>query len=381
MPASFTIIGGGIAGLTTAIALQRAGIESTIFEAAPEIKAIGAGLALSANALKAFNRLEMVKAVTEQGRLLDLFTVYDEKGKPITRVDSRVLGEKYGIGNLTIHRAALHALLHSEIDPSGIHLNKRLTSLDQKADHVVLSFDDGSTHTTNFLIAADGVHSAVRSSLLPGALPRYAGYTCWRAVIDNSGLQLSETSETWGQKGRFGITPLAGNKIYWYACINGPQNDPRFRLYKVVDLLKHFGRFHAPIPVILQQTKDEDLIWNDIIDLKPLPHFAYGNIVLTGDAAHATTPNMGQGGCQAIEDAVVLADELRGMADVPAAFRRFEQRRLKRTHAIVNTSRIVGKVAQWENKWLMGVRDFMFRQLPRSINEKQMKSLFEVDFE
>ena len=96
MPARFTIIGGGIAGLTTAIALQRAGIETTIFEAAPEIKAIGAGLALSANALKAFNRLGLMEAVMEQGRLLDIFTVYDQKGKPITRVDSKTLGEKYG---------------------------------------------------------------------------------------------------------------------------------------------------------------------------------------------------------------------------------------------------------------------------------------------
>lgn len=380
MSASFTIIGGGIAGLTTAIALQRAGIESTIFEAAPAIHAIGAGLALSANALKAFRRLEMLEAVTEQGRLLDLFTVYDQQGKAITRVDSKVLGKKYGIGNLTIHRADLHALLLSGIDPSTIHINKRLTAIDQKSDHVVLSFADGSTYSTDFLVAADGVHSLVRTSLLPGSLPRYSGYTCWRAVIDNAGIQLSETSETWGQKGRFGITPLADNKIYWYACINGPQNDPRFRQYKVADLLKHFGAFHAPIPLILQQTNDEDLIWNDIIDLKPLRHFAYGNIVLTGDAAHATTPNMGQGGCQAIEDAVVLADELRGAADVPAAFRRFEQRRLKRTHAIVNTSRTVGRVAQWENKVLIGLRNFVFRQLPRSVSERQMKALFEVDF-
>lgn len=380
MPAKFTIIGAGIAGLTTAIALQRAGIEAVIFEAAPEIKAIGAGLALSANALKAFDRLGLKQAVIEQGRLLDSFTVYDQKGKPITRVDSKAIGTKYGVDNFTIHRAALHMLLLSRIDPTRVYINKRVTEVEQKAGKVIVTFQDDTTHETDFLVAADGVHSPIRKKLVPDSMPRYSGYTCWRAVIDNSSLKLTETSETWGQKGRFGITPLAGNKIYWYACINGPQNDSRLRQYKVADLQDHFRDFHDPIPSIIQQTKDVNLIWSDITDLTPLQQFTFENVVLIGDAAHATTPNMGQGACQAIEDAVVLADELNGASDIQKAFRQFEQRRLKRTHYIVNASWKVGKIAQWDNKLLIAIRNFLFRRIPRSISERQMKFLYEVDF-
>jgi 2-polyprenyl-6-methoxyphenol hydroxylase-like FAD-dependent oxidoreductase len=255
-----------------------------------------------------------------------------------------------------------------------------VVDIEQTNDSVIIKFGDGSIHETNFLIAADGIHSPIRKKLLPQTEPRYAGYTCWRAVIDNTHLNLSETSETWGTKGRFGISPLKDNKIYWYACINAPQNDASLKSFKVRDLQNHFKDFHAPIPEILSATKDENLIWNDIIDLKPIDHYAFGNIVLIGDAAHATTPNMGQGACQAIEDAVILADELQKDSNIQKAFAQFEQRRLKRTHYIVNRSWTIGKVAQLQNKTLASLRNAMFKLLPTSAGEHQLKRLYEVDF-
>ncbi len=157
-------------------------------------------------------------------------------------------------------------------------------------------------------------------------------------------------------------------------------NDADMSRYTVADLQRHFGDYHAPIAQILAKTRDEDLLWNDIIDLKPLKNFAFTNIVLIGDAAHATTPNMGQGACQAIEDAVVLADELAKNINPEAAFRAFEQRRLKRTHYIVNNSRILGSIAQISHPLLAAARNSLFRMLPESVNERQMKTLFEVDF-
>ena len=193
-------------------------------------------------------------------------------------------------------------------------------------------------------------------------------------------MTLQEASETWGASGRFGIVPLADNKIYWFACINAPQNDKAMRQFKVADLQYNFRNYHSLIPLILEQSKDEDLLWNDIIDVKPVTRYAFERIVLVGDAAHATTPNMGQGACQAIEDAVVLADELSKHGDISKAFKQFEQRRLKRTHYIVNTSWNIGKAAQINNKVLANCRNFLFRHLPSRVQDRQLEKLYKVDF-
>jgi 2-polyprenyl-6-methoxyphenol hydroxylase-like FAD-dependent oxidoreductase len=375
-----TIIGGGIAGLTTAIALNKIGLQVQIFEAAPSIKAIGAGLVLAANAMQGFQKLGISVEIIEKGRLCPSFNIYDPKGKIITKTDSQANTEKYGADNFTIHRANLHQLLLSKINPNDLFTNKKAIKIVLNGDKTSIEFQDGTTHETDYLIVSDGINSPIRQQLMPNATPRYAGYTCWRAVIDNTKLNLTETSETWGVNGRMGLVPLADNKIYWFVCINAPQNDPKMKAYKVADLQRVFKDYHYPIPNVLAETKDENLLWNDIIDLKPIPQYAFNNIVLIGDAAHATTPNMGQGACQAIEDAVVLADEMEQNNDFSEAFKTFEKRRLKRTHFIVNTSWSLGKAAQMENKTLAEIRNFVFRIVPKSITDKQFKTIYEVDF-
>lgn len=130
----------------------------------------------------------------------------------------------------------------------------------------------------------------------------------------------------------------------------------------------------------MADTPDESLLWNDIIDLKPLKHFAIGRTLFLGDAAHATTPNMGQGACQAIEDAVVLANALAKNDSVEKAYHEFENRRLSRTKAITDTSRRIGQVAQWSNPLLTRVRNGLFRMIPASVNERQLEMLYSVDF-
>lgn len=376
----YTILGAGIAGLTTAIALQKIGIKAQVFEAAPDIKPLGAGLLLAANAVKAYQHLGIAEKMVERGRLLPTFVIFDQAGRSITQADAGAISQKYGLHNFAIHRAALHEALLTELDAEQIITGKRAMGFEKNEDNITIQFQDGATIATDYLIVADGIHSSVRRQLLPDATPRYAGYTCWRAVVDAGDLKLSAASETWGTDGRFGIVPLTDNRIYWFACINAAANDATMRRYTVEDLQRHFGHYHAPVAQILAQTRDEDLIWNDIIDLKPLKNFAFGNMVLIGDAAHATTPNMGQGACQAIEDAVILADEMAKNSNPALAFRAFEQRRLKRTHYIVNNSRALGRVAQLNNPVLAAARNALFRMLPERINERQMRTLFEVDF-
>ena len=376
----FTILGGGIAGLTTAIALRKTGIEATVFEAAADIKPLGAGLLLAANAVQAYERLGIADQIIRRGQALPVFAILDAQGRTITQADAEAISRKYGLHNFAIHRPALHEVLLSELAPSQVVTGKRALGFEQKGAELTVKFQDGSTEQTDYLIVADGIHSAIRRQLLPGSAPRYAGYTCWRAIVDAGDLKLTAATETWGTNGRFGIVPLQGNRIYWFACLNAPANDERFRQYTVSDLLAHFGRYHAPIPQILSRTSDADLLWNDIIDLRPLDHFAFGKVLLIGDAAHATTPNMGQGACQAIEDAVVLADEITRNSTPETAFRAFEQRRLKRTRYVVRNSYSLGKIAQLGNPVLAAARNALFRLLPAKVNERQMRNLFEVDF-
>ena len=376
----YAILGGGIAGLTTAIALQKIGIYAQVFEAAADIKPLGAGLLLAANAVQAYERLGIAQKIVQRGRSLPDFAILDEQGRTISQADAAAISRKYGLHNFSIHRADLHEALLAELSPWQITTGKRAIGFEKNDGEITIRFQDGTSVTTEHLIVADGIHSPVRRQLLPDSAPRYAGYTCWRAVIDAGDLELSAATETWGTEGRFGIVPLTGNRIYWFACLNAAENDTRLSHYTVEDLKRHFGHYHAPVAEILSKTKDSDLIWNDIIDLKPIDRFAFGNILLIGDAAHATTPNLGQGACQAIEDAVVLADELKKNSIPEAAFRTFEQRRLKRTRYIVNNSAALGKIAQLSNPVLAAARNTLFRLLPASINERQMRTLYKVDF-
>lgn len=374
------IAGGGIAGLTTAIALQKVGLTASVYEAAPEIKPVGAGLGLAANAIQAFQKLGIAKAVMAEGRLLNAFSIKDEKGILITRTDSLAASEKYGADNFTIHRARLHQVLMSFLKPEDVHTGKRCVDFKKEGNKIRLHFSDGSSGLVDYLIAADGIHSPVRQKLAPHSRVRYAGYTCWRSVIANPWPELKEASETWGSKGRFGIVPLAHNQLYWFACIKAKQNDPLLKQYTVEDVLRQFGSYHDPIPGILRSSKNEELLWNDIADLTPLSQYAFDNILLIGDAAHATTPNMGQGACQAIEDAVILADEIQKAPSLPEAFKAFERRRMERTHYVIQQSRRIGNIAQVQNKYIGTLRNRLMRLLPARAQEQQIDKILTVDF-
>ncbi len=376
------IAGGGIGGLCTAIALQKQGFCVKVFEAAGEIKPLGAGLVLAANAVRALDFIGIKEVVVKEGKMLNAFTILSDTGNAISKVNTRKIKQDYDTGNFTIHRAELHKALLSQLQEDTLITGKKCTGIKQNDTEVTLFFEDGSKETGDYLIAADGVHSVIRQQLIPGSIPRYSGYTCWRAVIDAGMNEFGSdrSSETWGPKGRFGIVPLTSNRIYWFACINGKEQDKRLEAYSARDLLNNFRNYHHPISEILSLTNDSQLLRNDIIDIKPIKQFAFARVLLLGDAAHATTPNMGQGACQAIEDAAVLSNCISKTPDIGQAFRSFEKKRIARTTRIVNISRSIGAMAQWENPLLCRLRNTMLRNIPESMSARQLEFLFDIDF-
>lgn len=376
----FAIVGGGVAGLAMAIGFQNIGRDFALFEQAAELKGIGAGFGLAANAMRALELLELKDDIEKIGHHLDNYNILDQQGRVLVSPDTVAISDRYRHSNFAVHRADLHMYLLSKVDVKRLHLRKKAIKLQQNKDNVTIHFDDGTQHTTKNLIIADGVKSPLRQQLIPNSTPRYSGYTCWRATIDNSTIQLDRGFETWGKAGRFGMTPLVNNRIYWYACINANANDGHYRAYTTDDLLRHFRHYHDPIPQVLTQTTNANLIWSDIIDIKPLSHLSYHNILLIGDAGHATTPNMGQGACQALEDVAVLLDEFKQSKSTQDAFMSFEKRRLGRTRYITKTSRLIGKVAQWDNSWMIALRNTLMARIPSTWSQKSLDKLLSVDF-
>lgn len=376
------VIGAGIGGLCVAIALQKIGISAQIYEAAPEIKPLGAGIGLTANAIIGLKKLGVVHDIFDRGQQVMSLCMLDAKGKIISDQNTGLLGADFANANLVIHRAELHEVLMNALPSGVLHLGKRVLYFDQNEEDLTIHFEDGSRLTTDLLIAADGIRSAVRQQLIPESKPRYAGYTCWRATIENPTIDLNEmvSAETWTANGRVGVSPLPNNRIYWYCCMKAKQNDEDMKRMTPENLLNYFRNIHFPIEKVIQSTEPVQLIWNDIFDIKPLRHFVYGNIVLLGDAAHAMTPNMGQGACQAIEDAVVLASCIVSNKSLSFALKEYEQRRVKRTAEIIRQSRLLGQIAHWQNPFWCGFRNRLLRSVPDRITKRQIAKLLKVDF-
>lgn len=372
------IVGAGIAGLSAGYMLEDLGYQISIFESAQKIRGIGAGIGLASNAVKAFEYLGLDEGIEEISNLLSDFQVFDTRGKVLFSIDTQRISHTFGKENYAVHRADLHRFLLNQIAPEKVFTNKRLVNLEESDQKVNLFFEDGSSHQVDFVIGADGVNSRARQILLPNAKPRFAGYWCWRGVVNFSKKDFDKSMAFWGNKGRFGITPLDENTIYWFACINA-KIDGETSTYTLTDLKNQFKDYPEIVGKLLDLSQDEELIRGPVMDIEPLSNFVFSRVLLIGDAAHAATPNMGQGACMAVEDVAILQDELR-QNDFPKALENFEKRRLDRTYYIIENSRRAGRIAQFNNPFLEFLRNIFFRILPQNISQFPVKRLYEEDF-
>ena len=281
-----------------------------------------------------------------------------------------------------MHRADLLRVLADKFGNAGVNTSARFIGFDQDSNYVTANFADGRQHHCDFLIGADGLHSIVRQQLIGDGLPRYAGYTCWRGMAEYEGKSLPPGLgfEAWGRGARFAIQHCGAGRVFWYATRNAPEGSldgPNGRKQDVVDL---FGNWHDPITSVIAATNDGSILKNDIVDRKPIKQWGQGRITLLGDAAHPTTPNFGQGACQAMEDAIVLANCIDQAQEIVTALRNYEARRRERTAYVTKTSRQFGAFTQLENPILCGLRNTLIRTgMFRRTGIKQFERM--LDFE
>ncbi len=367
------IIGAGIGGLATALALQQAGFTVRVFEQAKQLREVGAGLTLWANAVRVLQELGLADLVQQLAKLPAPTRAgfYTMRGKQLVQLSLRAVEEQCGGPSIAIHRAELQAALRERIAPGTLVLDRQLIDFEQDATSVTACFVRGERVRGSLLIGADGIHSQVRERLFPQSQPRYAGYTVWRGIA--TGVTLPLMGELWGHGKRFGIVPLSEGRIYWYATCNTPENAVERPEGRQKELLERFKGWHPVVSTLLNATEDSAILCNDIFDLQPLTHWSKGRVTLLGDAAHAMTPDLGQGACQALEDALILARTLRHAHSLEKALEVYQQKRLARANMVVMSSHRLGSVAQWEHPLACWLRDCFLALTPPQMLLKQFK--------
>ncbi len=369
-----SIIGAGIGGLTSALLLKSDGFDVKIFESANEIKPVGAGIIMANNAMQIFKKIGIDKKIQTLGNKVNHVNITHADLKIISAVSLDVFEKKYGVYNVAIHRADLQNTLAEALGFEHINLNKRLRQINQ--DEIIkLSFEDSSIENTDILIGADGINSVVRKELAINANIRDTKQLCWRGIAE---MELPEpysntAIEAWGKGKRFGFVKISESKVYWFAVINENLNNSD-------DLTKLFKEFHFLVLNIISKTPKEKIHFSRIIDLKPFSGWHRNNICLLGDAAHATTPNLGQGACQAVEDAYALSKAIHRSPSIEKAFLHYEKIRIKKAHQVVNTSWVLGKISHFENPLLSGFRNWFFSSISEKANHKQMDKIFDISY-
>lgn len=372
------VVGAGIGGLTAAVALQQRGWDVTVFERASSLEPVGSGLAVAANALKALDTIGVGDEIRKLSAIQGEAGVRRADGRWLMKTTEETTSARHGDSVVLLRRADLVDALSARLAPGTVRLNTTVTGVDQESGRVTVEAGSprtdradspaGGTETgaaggtgtwtadveADLVVAADGIHSPIRAALFPGHPgPRYSGVTSWRVLIPGGGVP-GQTFESWGDGKVFGVMPLAGGMAYCYGTdtvpAGGGGSDQR------AELLRLFGKWHDPIPALLAAASSENVLRNDVHYLAtPLPAMHRGKVALLGDAAHAMTPNMGQGACQAIEDAVVLA-HLAGESAGPAGY---TAARLERTAKIVARSASICRASQLRNPLAVRLRDTM----------------------
>lgn len=375
------IIGAGIGGLTTAIALAQKGIQVQIYERASEIKEVGAGVWIAPNGMQIFDKLGIAQEIITAGKKLKRISVVDLNYKPISVIDGAEIETKYQFGTIAIHRATLQQILVSKVYPDQLHLNKEFERYEQNGNNATVFFKDGSSDTADFLICADGLKSQARLQMLGIEKLRDSGQTCWRftTTFDLPQEDQDNMYEVWANaKGlRVGYSKIDEKRVYVYitnAKKNGVSTFVGSTKNHLLGICKPFSK---TITDLIESVDEKEIIQTDLFDFTPIKKWTDGRIALIGDAAHATTPNLGQGACQAIEDALALAEEVSANDDIEISLVKFQKRRIEKARFITNTSWLFSQMTNTSG-WMKTIVKFTLRFTPDIINKKQLDKIYTV---
>jgi 2-polyprenyl-6-methoxyphenol hydroxylase-like FAD-dependent oxidoreductase len=353
------VVGAGVGGLAAAVALQRAGIDVVVLERARELKPLGAGLHLWANALAALEQIGVGERVRAAGTVLERTRFLTSVGRPIADWESGEIGRRLGAPTVGVSRSDLHAALLAAFDRSALRLGADCTAFTQDSAGVTVQCTDGTTERGDVVVGADGIGSFVRTQLLGPAPPRYAGHTGWRTIVEHDGdLEPKDEFRLYSGRGaRFATYPVGSGRLYWLAVVHAAPAGRDEPGRGKANVLAHFGDFCQPVPAIVEAAAEERIIRGDIVDRRPIRKWGEGRVTLLGDAAHAMTPNLAQGAGLSIEDGVALGKSLAGGHDVVKALRDYEAGRVKRAAGMVRVSHMLGVIGDWRNPLVCAFRD------------------------
>jgi len=365
------IVGGGIGGLTTALALREFGFESEVYEQAPALLDVGAAIAIWPNAMRVLELLRLADAICEHAGEIEEIQWLDQRGSLLNRVSIRK--------SVALHRADLQSTLLHALPPGWINLGHTLSSYQQQRDKVVATFANGQTIETDLLIGADGIHSRVRSNFIGDDAPLYRGYTVWRGISSAtpSSLPPATALEIHGRGRRFGIGPVGSGRTGWWASANAPSQNHLHDAHS--ELLRLFRDWYRPAVQLIESTDPPTILTTTAFDREPNSTWGHKQMTLLGDAIHPTTPNLGQGGCLAMEDAMVLARCFEKYGATEEALRKYEGCRYQRTAAITKYSRLYGRVGQWENPFARGLQRIMLSLAPEAVLQRLVQIVFDYD--
>lgn len=373
------IIGGGIGGLSAALALRKAGLEVEVFERAQALKERGAGLGILSNAVGALRSLGVEGALETRGQVIDDFKLLDSQGRLLSNLPIKQLQEEIGVRSVSIHRAALQGVLLDANRGCNIHLGAKLERFESDDRTVCAHFADGRKAEADMLVGADGIHSAVRRQITGDEAAHYGGYTCWVAALQFAHPRMTPgyVGFYWGRGTGFGLIDLGGGQAYWWGTHNRRERvDPAETAASIKARINRcYAGWADEVIAAIAATPDPAILQYDALDRPFIERWGSGPVTLLGDAAHPMLTSLAQGACMAMEDAAVLGGHLEGESDLAQGLRRYEATRRPRTRLLWRLSRIMAVVEQLENPVALALRNAYWRMQWPSLVRAQMLPL------